>query len=152
MAFNARCMNEKVHWTRGYMHGSVQCLEDIHSCTLKVNAYWKVHLPWTAHMHEWGVINASACMARFKAPSKFHVQSMHVGGPLEFPKHLFGQETPFGSFMHPMAEPRQSHWLPKFAHTWSCPFISHSAEHGQGHHWSFFLEGSCLNLGSLLNH
>ena len=64
-----------------------------------------------------GVINASACMARFKAPSKFHVQSMHVGGPLEFPKHLFGQETPFGSFMHPMAEPRQSHWLPKFAHT-----------------------------------
>ncbi|PPR85346.1 hypothetical protein GOBAR_AA35345 [Gossypium barbadense] len=40
-------------------------------------------------------------MARFKLPSKFHEQPNVCGRTFGASKHLFGQETPLGSFMPP---------------------------------------------------
>ncbi|KAK5812255.1 hypothetical protein PVK06_027677 [Gossypium arboreum] len=52
-------------------------------------------------------------MWRFKLPSKFHAQPNVCGRTFGVSMHLFRQETPLGSFMHPMAEPRQPIELPR---------------------------------------
>ncbi|KAK5785291.1 hypothetical protein PVK06_039860 [Gossypium arboreum] len=76
----------------------------------------RVHV-WVCSMnekvHAWFGSMLGGIMFIFKLPSKFHEYPNECGRTFGVSIHLFGQETPLGSYMHPVSEPRQSIWLPK---------------------------------------